>query len=174
MKRWFVVQIYAGYEDAIKADLERRIARQEFADEFGQILIPSVQAQKALGVSSSDGAEQQLFPGYILVELVPTPQAIGLVQSAPRVVRFLGGKTPVPLSQKEIDRVMSQVKGEVTVAPKESAFVVGSEIEVGEGPFAGFVGIVDNINEEHERLTVMVSIFGRMTPVDLGFSQVKQ
>lgn len=173
MKRWYVVQIYAGYETALVADLERRIKQAGLDDLFGQILVPSVQAQKAFGAATSAG-EQQLFPGYLLIEMVPEQEAIRLVQASPRVVRFLGGKNPTPISQQEVDRVLSQLKGEVIVEPKTSNFVEGSEIEINEGPFAGFVGIVESVDDEHERLTVMVSIFGRMTPVDLGFNQVKQ
>lgn len=173
MKRWYVVQIYAGNEAALVADLERRIKQAGLEQLFGQILVPSVQAQKAFGAAMTQG-EQQLFPGYLLIEMVPEIEAIRLVQSAPRVIRFLGGKTPSPLSQQEVDRVLSQLKGEVIVEPKKSHFVSGSEIEITDGPFAGFVGIVENVDDEHERLTVMVSIFGRMTPVDLGFNQVKQ
>lgn len=173
MKRWYVVQIYAGYETALVADLERRIKQAGLDELFGQILVPSVQAQKAFGAANTPG-EQQLFPGYLLIQMVPEQEAIRLVQASPRVVRFLGGKNPTPISQQEVDRVLSQLKGEVIVEPKTSNFVEGSEIEIHEGPFAGFVGIVENVDDEHERLTVMVSIFGRMTPVDLGFNQVKQ
>lgn len=173
MKRWYVVQIYAGYEAALVADLQRRIKQAGLDSLFGQILVPSVQAQKAFGAATAP-AEQQLFPGYLLIEMVPEQEALRLVQSSPRVIRFLGGKTPIPLSQKEVDRLLSQLKGEVIVESKASSFVAGSEIEIAEGPFAGFVGIVENVDDEHERLTVMVSIFGRMTPVDLGFNQVKQ
>ena len=161
MKRWYVVQIYAGYETALVADLERRIKQAGLDDLFGQILVPSVQAQKAFGAATSPG-EQQLFPGYLLIEMVPEQEAIRLVQASPRVVRFLGGKNPTPISQQEVDRVLSQLKGEVIVEPKTSNFVEGSEIEINEGPFAGFVGIVESVDDEHERLTVMVSIFGRM------------
>jgi transcriptional antiterminator NusG len=103
-----------------------------------------------------------------------TPEAIRLVSSVPRVIRFLGGADPVPLSKAEIDRIISQVKGEVVVAPKKSDFVVGSEVEISEGPFAGFVGIIDSLDDENERMTIMVSIFGRMTPVELSFDQVKR
>ena len=174
MKRWYVVQIYAGQEAALVADLERRIKQAGLEQLFGQILVPSVQAQKAFGAAASLPGEQQLFPGYLLIEMVAEQEAIRLVQSSPRVIRFLGGKTPTPLSSSEVDRIVSQLKGEVIVEAKKSHFVEGSEIEIAEGPFAGFVGIIENVDDEHERLTVMVSIFGRMTPVDLGFNQVKQ
>ena len=117
MKRWYVVQIYAGYETALVADLERRIKQAGLDGLFGQILVPSVQAQKAFGAATSAG-EQQLFPGYLLIEMVPEQEAIRLVQASPRVVRFLGGKNPTPISQQEVDRVLSQLKGEVIVEPQ--------------------------------------------------------
>lgn len=111
----------------------------------------------------------------MLIEMVANTQTMRLVLSNPRVVRFLGGMEPIPLSQKEIDRIISQMRGDVKVAVSEKAdFVVGTEVEIKDGPFAGFVGIIDRVEKENERLVVMVSIFGRMTPVELGFNQVKQ
>ena len=91
------------------------------------------------------------------------------------MLKFLGGKDPVPLSRKEIDRILSQMKGEIAVGvEKQELFTIGSEIEISDGPFASFVGVVDSVDMENEKLTVMVSIFGRMTPVELGFNQVKR
>lgn len=173
MKRWYVVQVYAGYEAAIKADLEKRIRDEKLEDSFGEILIPSAKLRNFFDFEESK--DEQLFPGYILVELEATTQTMRLVQSNPRVIRFLGGTQPVPLSQKEIDRIISQIKGELKVAVTEKTdFIVGSEVEIKDGPFAGFMGIIDRADKESERLVVMVSIFGRMTPVELGFNQVKQ
>ena len=96
-----------------------------------------------------------------------------MVTSHSRVIKFLGGKEPVAISQKEIERIIGQMKGEVAVAAKKSEFTVGSEVDITDGPFAGFVGIIEKIDDESERVTVMVSIFGRMTPVELGFNQIK-
>lgn len=173
MKRWYVVQVYAGYESSVKADLEKRIQDENVGDLFGQILVPSAKVRQFFDVE--DSQDEQLFPGYILVEMEVTQKSVRLVLSNPRVIRFLGGTDPVPLSQKEIDRIISQIKGEVKVASAEKIdFVVGAEVEIKEGPFAGFVGIIDRVDKENDRLTVMVSIFGRMTPVELGFNQVKQ
>lgn len=172
MKRWYVAQIYAGYEEAIKSDLLRRVAEEGLSDFFGEVLIPTAKL-KQMFESVEQKNDHQLFPGYLLIEMEPVQEAIRLVTTTPRIIRFLGGTTPVPLSQKEIDRIISQMKGEVTVAPKKSDFITGSEVEIAEGPFAGFVGIIDKIEEENEKLVVMVSIFGRMTPVELGFDQVK-
>jgi len=173
MKRWFVVQIYAGYENGIKADLLRRIDEKNAQSLFGEILIPSVEIQHTFNMIAPK-EKRQLFPGYILIEMEPVPEAIRMVEATPRVVRLLGGKEPAPLSKKEVDRIQRQIQGEVALEPKESPFIVGGEVEISGGPFAGFMGVVERVDEENERLSVMVSIFGRMTPVELGFEQVKK
>lgn len=174
MKRWYVIQVYAGYEQAVKEDLEKRLDKEGMVEHFGQILVPSAQLPGLVPDVASGKKDQQLFPGYLLVEVDIMPETMRFVLSTPRVIRFLGGKEPAPLSQKEIDRIISQVKGEVVVFTKKSDYELGQEVEIAEGPFAGFVGIIDAIDEESERLTVSVSIFGRMTPVELKFDQVKR
>jgi len=172
MKRWYVVQVYAGSEQAVQADIQKTIQERGTQDLFGEVLIPSAKLKQMFNTQESK--DEQLFPGYIIVEMSPEQEAFRLVQSIYRVVRFLGGKNPVPLSKKEVDRIISQMEGELVVSPKTSDFVVNSEVEIKEGPFAGFVGIIERVDEESEKLTVMVSIFGRMTPVELGFNQVTQ
>ncbi|HEV2601727.1 MAG TPA: transcription termination/antitermination protein NusG [Candidatus Babeliales bacterium] len=172
MKRWYVIQVYAGYEDAIKANLMKSIREAGFEEYVGQILIPSAKLKSFF--NAAEEKDEQLFPGYMLIEMEIVPGIIRLVTASLRVLRFLGDKEPIPLSQKEVSRVLSQASGEVVLSAEKSAFTVGSEIDIKEGPFAGFVGIVDKVDEGSERLTVMVSIFGRMTPVELGFNQVKQ
>jgi len=172
MKRWYVVQVYAGYEQAAKLDIEKRIQAEEMQDFFGEILIPSAKSKPMF--ATDDSADQQLFPGYILVEMEMTPESLRVVTASIRVLRFLGGKNPEPISQKEIDRIISQVKGEVVVETAQETFVLGSEVDIIEGPFAGFVGIIDSVDYNNEKLTIMVSIFGRMTPVELGFHQIKR
>lgn len=172
MKRWYVVQVYAGYEEAAKSDILKRIQEQGLQEAFGEILIPSAKLKQF--IESPESQDTQLFPGYILVEMELLPETMKLILSSLRVIKFLGGKDPMPLPKREIERVLSQMRGEVVVAQRKSDFVVGSEVEIKEGPFAGFVGIIESVDEQSERLTVMVSIFGRMTPVELGFGQIKQ
>jgi transcriptional antiterminator NusG len=172
MKRWYVVQVYAGFEEQVKADLERRIAQEGQQEAFGEVLVPSAKMKRLF--EAHDTKDQQLFPGYILVEMEITPATLRLVTSTPRVMRFLGGKEPAPISKKEIERILSQMKGEVLVtASAVSEFNIGSEAEIADGPFTGFVGMIDKVDKESEKLTVMVSIFGRLTPVELRFDQVK-
>ena len=171
MKRWYVVQVSAGYENTVKAELEKFIRDDGVSEQFGQILVPVTKEKASLGVVEEK--DKQLFPGYILVEMEMEPKLQRLVTSVNRVLKFLGGRNPIPLGKSEIDRVLGQVKGEIEVAAKKSEFVQGCEVEISDGPFTGFMGVVDAIDDENERLTVMVSIFGRMTPVEIGFDQIK-
>lgn len=172
MKRWYVVQVYAGFEEAVRSDLLRRVTIEGLQHLFGDVLVPSAKLKPLFDMEEEQ--DSQLFPGYLLVEMECAPESMGLVLSNIRVLRFLGDREPIPLAQKEVDRIFSQMRGEVAVASRKSEFVVGSEIDIKDGPFAGFVGVIEKIDEENERLTVMVSIFGRMTPVELGFNQVKR
>ena len=172
MKRWYVIQVYAGYEDQVKTDIERRIKETAVDESFGDILIPSAQVKDLF--SSQEVKDQRLFPGYMFIEMEDTPEAFLLVSKTARVLKFLGGVTPAPLSEREIERVLGTIRGEVVVKSEAPEFTIGNEIDITGGAFAGFVGIVEAIDKENERLTVMVSIFGRMTPVELNFDQVKR
>ena len=101
-------------------------------------------------------------------------EAFRLVNTTPKVARFLGGESPVAISEKEVDRIFSQMEGKVQLSSEKSPFVIGNEVHVSSGPFSGFVGMIDKVDDDKGRLTVMVSIFGRLTPVELGFDQVKR
>lgn len=172
MKQWYVVQVYAGYEEAVKSDLEKQIAKKDMQDDFGEILVPSAKVKSFF--QNQESTDEQLFPGYVLIEMEVRPETVRLVTSSLRVSKFLGGEHPMPLSKREIDRIISQMKGEMVVSKEKAEFAEGQEVDIQEGPFAGFVGIISKVDEENERITVMVSIFGRMTPVELGFNQIKR
>lgn len=172
MKRWYVVQVYAGYEEVAKADLLKRIQEEGLGDEFGEVLIPSAKLKQSMA-SATDVKDQQLFPGYVLVEMEKNPATIRAVTKSARILRFLGGIDPVPLSQKEINQIKQKEQKEIAIGIDKDRFVVGSEVDVIEGPFAGFVGIVEKIDHDHDRLIIMVNILGRMMPVELGFNQVR-
>lgn len=172
MKHWYAIQAYAGYEESLKADLTRRLQDKGLQDYVGEILVPLARSRSSFVTGQADS--EQLFPGYVLIEMEIVPGLIPLIKSSPRVLRILGNDEPISLSKREVDRIVSQIRGDVVVVSAgKCEFVAGAEIEIQEGPFAGFVGIVDKIDAENERLTVMVSIFGRMTPVELNFNQVK-
>jgi len=172
MKRWYVLQIYAGYEEQVKADLEHRIRADNHNDRLGAVLVPSAKMKQMFG--AVEEKDQQLFPGYVLIEMEMAPELVRFVLITPRVLRFLGGNDPIALSNKEVDRVLEKIKGGVVLTTDKDDFVVDSEITVEDGPFTGFVGIIERVDVDSKKLIVKVSIFGRMTPVELRFDQVKK
>lgn len=172
MKRWYVVQVYTGFEEIVKADLEKRIIEEGLADLVGEVLIPSGEVSSFFAENKSK--KEKIFPGYLLVHMEMVGETFRLVATMPRVTRFLGGESPAPLSDKEVDRIFSQMAGKLITSDEKASFAIGNEIHIASGPFSGFVGLIDKVDEERERLTVLVSIFGRLTPVELGFDQVKK
>ena len=172
MKRWYIIQVYTGFEDIVRADLEKRIQEEDAQDLFGEVLVPS--GEVASFFTEDKDKKEKIFPGYLLMQMELTGESYQLVSSVPRVARFLGGRDPVPLSNKEVERIFAQMSGKLPVFSEKLAFALGNEVHISSGPFAGFIGVIDKIDEERERLTVMVSIFGRLTPVELGFDQVKR
>lgn len=172
MKRWYVLQIYAGYEEQVKVDLERRIKEDNHDDRLGSVLVPSAKMKQMFG--AVEEKDQQLFPGYVLIEMEMAPELVRFVLITPRVLRFLGGKDPIALSKKEVDRVLEKIKGGVVLTSDKDDFVVDSEVTIEDGPFTGFVGFIERVDADTKKLTVKVSIFGRMTPVELRFDQVKK
>ena len=174
MKRWYVAQVYAGFEEDSRLHLLRKIHESGLENSFGDILIPSAKV-KTMFDAASQQQDQQLFPGYLFIQMEMNPEAAQLVLSIPRIYKFLGGRNPVPVSESEIGVIKSQVSQEVVVlGPEVDGVEVGTEVGIEDGPFAGFVGVVEKVDKENEKLTVMVSIFGRMTPVELGFHQIKR
>ena len=171
MKRWYVAQVFSGFEEQVRDDILRRVEHEGLTDQVGQVLVPSAKLKPLF--SSFEAEDQQLFPGYILVEAELTDSVRRLVSATPRLVRFLGGKDPIPLSAGEIERITARMLGEVAIESQEVEFVVGQEVEISDGAFAGFVGIIEEVDRAAERLKVMVSILGRMTPVELNFDQVR-
>lgn len=172
MKRWYVVQVYTGFEDIVKTDVEIRFKEEKLEELLGQVVVPTGESMSFFADEKTK--KEKIFPGYLLIQMDMTGDSFRLVSSTPRVTRFLGGQSPVPLSDKEVDRIFAQMSGKLAVPHEKTSFVTGSEIQIASGPFSGFNGIIDKVDEERERITVMVSIFGRMTPIELGFDQVKK
>jgi len=118
---------------------------------------------------------EQLFPGYMLISLIPTVENFRLVTTVYRVIRFLGGEFPSELSQQEVDRILSQVSGKISIS--SSAVVVynvGDHVDIIEGPFNGFSGVINSIDEQKQKIVVMISIFNRLTPIEILFNQAKK
>ena len=171
---WFVVQAYSGYEQKVKAAMEERIMLADLKEKFGEILVPTEQVVE-LKSGEQKKTERKFFPGYILVNMELTDTTWSLVQSQPRVTGFLGGKgKPVPITQAEAERLIRQMDEGVERPRTTITFDVGEEVRVVEGPFESFNGIVEEADDEKERLKVAVSIFGRSTPVELEYSQVEK
>lgn len=175
MKRWYVVQVYTGSENLVRSDILKRIEEEGLEELFGEIVVPTSKIMDKFAMTGeADDSREKIFPGYLLIQMEMTGDSNRLVTQAPRVSRFLGGISPMALSDKEVERIFSQISGQCAIESSIESFSAGSEIHISSGPFAGFVGIVDSVDEEHERVRVMVSIFGRMTPIELGFDQIKQ
>lgn len=174
-KRWYVVHVYSGMEKSVQRALIERIERADLQDAFGQILIPSEEVVEVKNGKKSI-SQRRIFPGYVLVEMDLTDETWHLVRSTNRVTGFLGGSgnRPTPISQREVDEILSQME-EGTEKPRpKTLFEVGEMVRVKEGPFADFNGNVEEVNYEKSKVRVSVTIFGRSTPVELDFDQVEK
>lgn len=174
-RRWYAVQTYSGHEAKVKTLLERRIEEEGLRDQISQVLIPQREV-----VEIKNGKKvrvtKNLYPGYILVEMELTQETLHLVNSIQGVIRFLGSETqPQPLRQHEINKILGKI-GEVEEKREveEIPFEVGESVEVTDGPFTDFTGTVDEVYPEKGKVKVIVSLFGRATPIELDYLQLKE
>jgi transcription antitermination protein nusG len=174
-KQWYVVHVYSGMEKSVLKAMMERIERAALQTYFGKILVPSEEVVEIKGGQKSI-TERRIFPGYVLVEMDLTDETWHLVKSTPRVTGFLGGKgnRPAPISEKEVDKILSQMEEGVEKPRPKVLFEVGEMIRVKDGPFADFNGNVEDVNYEKSKVRVSVAIFGRSTPVELDFGQVEK
>lgn len=172
--RWYVVQAYSGFEKKVAQSIREHAERQGLAQFIEEVLVPTeevTEVRKGKKVAS----ERKFFPGYVLVKMVLNDQTFHLIKSTPKVNDFLGsGNRPTPISDREADKILNQVKEGVERPRPAVMFEVGEEVQVTDGPFASFNGVVQEVDEERARLKVSVSIFGRATPVELEFGQVSK
>ncbi|AMH05527.1 transcription termination/antitermination protein NusG [Achromobacter xylosoxidans] len=174
-KRWYVVHVYSGMEKSVHKALNERIERAGLQTSFGRILVPSEEVVEVKGGQKSI-TERRIFPGYVLVEMDLTDETWHLVKNTNRVTGFLGGSgnRPTPISEKEVEKILSQMEEGVKKPRPKILFEVGEMVRVKEGPFADFNGNVEEVNYEKSKVRVSVTIFGRATPVELDFSQVEK
>jgi transcriptional antiterminator NusG len=174
-KQWYVVHVYSGMEKSVLKAMLERIERAALQTSFGKILVPSEEVVEMKGGQKSI-TERRIFPGYVLVEMDLTDETWHLIKNIPRVTGFLGGSgnRPSPISQKEVDKIMSQMEEGVEKPRPKVLFEVGEMVRVKDGPFADFNGNVEDVNYEKSKVRVAVTIFGRSTPVELDFSQVEK
>jgi transcriptional antiterminator NusG len=171
-KQWYVVHAYSGYEEKVKVSLEEKIKSNKLEDKFGSILIPSETVMEMRGKKKKE-ADKKFYPGYILVEMELDDETWHLVKSTPRVSGFVGGNEPMPVSEEEISQIQTQIEKGLRSEVK-TEFQAGDQVRITDGAFANFSGTVEDVDLEHGRLRVMVSIFSRQTPVELNFFQVEK
>ena len=172
--RWYVVHTYSGFEQKAKQALEEKVQSLGKEECFSEVLVPSEQiVEMKKGVKKT--TSRRFFPGYILVKMELNDETWHIVKNTPKITGFVGGsRNPPAVPEKEVLRITQQIE-EGTLRPKAKIeFEKGESVQVVEGPFANFSGIVEEINPEKGKLKVLVSIFGRSTPIELEFIQVKK
>src|ERR1700712_4147723 len=184
MYRWYVVNTYSGHENKVKSNLEHRAQTLGHRTAVRQIVVPT-ETITELKDGEKKSVEKRTMPGYVLVQMNLNEDTWGLVRGTPGVTGFVGaGDEPIPLTQGEIDRLLKrgapgapaatgQTAG-ATARPRVSQFTIGESVKVISGPLSDFSGEIAEINEDAAKLKVLVSIFGRETPVEVGFDQVKK
>ncbi|AGI27139.1 Transcription antitermination protein NusG [Candidatus Portiera aleyrodidarum] len=168
-KRWYVVNIYSGYEKKVISDLKNRIKIYKLETSFGKMIVPSEKKNENLS-GKIRKIERKYYPGYILLEMELNDKTWKLVNETKRVVRFIGANVikPEVIKKKELKKILSNIKKHID----KNKFNLGERVRVIEGPFTDFTGIVEEINSEKNKLQVSVLIFGRSTPVELEFYKV--
>ena len=171
-KQWYVVHTYSGFEEKVKTSIEDKSKRLGLDEKIFKVMVPT---EKVIQLKSGKKteSERKFFPGYILVEMELDDETWHLIKSIPRVTSFVGGSKPVPIPEEEVEMIVQQL--EKGVAPQvKMQFEQGDVLRITDGPFTNFSGYVEDVDMDHGKLKVMVSIFGRQTPVELSFFQVEK
>jgi transcription termination/antitermination protein NusG len=173
-KRWYIVHTYSNFEKKVADSLKEQAAQKHLEDYFEQVLVPVeevIEIRRGRRIKS----ERRFFPGYVLAKIELTDEVFHLIKNTPKVTGFLGsGLKPVPISDAEANRILNQVAEGVERPKALISFEVGEQVKVAEGPFASFMGQIEEVDEERSRIKVAVSIFGRPTPVELEYGQVEK
>jgi len=171
-KNWYVVHTYSGFEEKVRLAIEEKARLKNIEEKIGRILIPSEKIVEIRGKKKKE-SDRKFYPGYILVEMELDDETWYLIKNTLRVTGFVGGTRPVPIPEEEVDVIIQQLeKGPAPVV--KTRFEKGENVRITDGPFTNFVGFIDDVDMDHGRLKVMVSIFGRQTPVELAFSQAEK
>ena len=173
-RKWFIIHTYSGFEQKVASSLKSRAEAFGFADQIGQILIPTeevVELRNGKKVTS----KRMLYPGYVLVEMDMNDELWHAVKATPRVTGFVGGgNSPVPLTADEVNSILYRQANSADRPRPKMSFEKNENVRINDGPFANFSGKVDEVNPERNTLRVLVTIFGRATPVELDFLQVEK
>ncbi len=173
-KHWYIVHTYSGFEHKVAESLRGRVAAFGLEDKIGEVKIPTEPVIEMKG-GKKVTSERMFYPGYVLVEMELDDHSWHVVRSTPRVTGFVGtGLTPTPLSEKEVDQILNRVEEAAEKPRPKLSFERNETIRIVDGPFTNFTGTVEEVNLERSTLKVMVTIFGRATPVELDFLQVEK
>jgi transcriptional antiterminator NusG len=172
--RWYIIHTYSGFESKVKESLQQRVEAMGMSGQIEEILIPTEEV-----VEVRDGRKtrstRKFFPGYVLVKMEMSDNAWHVVKNTPKVTGFVGtGTKPVPLRAEEVKRIVNQIVVAAEKPKPKLAFRIGDDVRIVDGPFSNFTGQVEEVNEDRSTLKVMVTIFGRATPVELEFLQVEK
>src|SRR6266700_2151677 len=174
-RAWYAIHTYSGYENKVKSHLEARIASMDMRDKIFRIIVP-MEEEVEIKQGQRRTVQRKVFPGYVLVEMIMSDEAWYVVRNTPGVTSFVGsGTRPIPLQEHDIKSILKQITKETTDKPKAKiSFSKGQSVRVIDGPFTEFIGTVSDINMDRNKVTVLVSFFGRETPVILDFLQVEK
>ena len=172
-KKWYVVHTYSGFENKVRLSVQEQFRASRLEEKLGDIVVPTEQVVEVKG-GKKRTSTRKFFPGYILIEMECDENTWYLVKNTPKVTGFLGGNTPSALSDSEVQNVVKQMRGEVEKPKPKVEFEKGENIRVIDGPFVNFTGVIDEVHPDRGKLKVMVSIFGRTTPVELEMLQVEK
>src|SRR5512141_1560363 len=172
-KQWYVVHTYSGYEHKAKAALEERIRTLSKQEYFGDVLVPAEKVVELIK-GRKKTSSRKFFPGYILVNMELNDETWHVVKSTPKITGFVGGNNPVAIPEEEISKITRRIEEGAEKPRPKVLFEVGETVRVTDGPFLNFSGVVEDVKPDKGKLRVMVSIFGRATPVELEFMQVEK
>ncbi|NCO21712.1 MAG: transcription termination/antitermination protein NusG [Rhodobacterales bacterium] len=173
-KRWYSVSVLSNFEKKIAEQIRQEVIEKGLEDEIEEVLVPTeevIEVRRGKKIST----ERRFMPGYVLVRMEMSDRAYHLINSINRVTGFLGPQgRPMPMRDAEVNQILNRVEENVNAPRTVILFEIGEKVKVADGPFEGFEGMVDSVDEDHQRLKVTVSIFGRATPVELEFTQVSK
>lgn len=173
-KNWYVIHTYSGFEGRVKASIEDRSNLKELKGRIGQVLVPTEEVIE-IKQGKRRSSTKKFFPGYVLIEMELTDETSQFIKATPKVTGFLGGDAkPAALSLDEIETLKKQIDSGTAIPREKVRFQKTDSVRIIDGPFMGFNGVVDEVNQDQEKIKVLVSIFGRGTPVEVGFLQVER